>query len=239
MTALAELVLDLVAALEGGVQTGDGIGHEAALGGPTSHDAVGSRKPAVASADALEDLRSAPAGVAVYLLMRILKGIHEGRRLTSPGGPVRPTPEDVRDKCVSVLEADLEDARVLDLFSGSGALGLEALSRGARSVDFVENGPAALHALKANVASLRETKRCRIFKKDVLPWIEKLPPGAYAVCFADPPYGSRKLDRVLERWTEVPFADVLVLEHDAEHKVPGKGKRYDFEGPTRVTIFRA
>jgi 16S rRNA (guanine966-N2)-methyltransferase len=171
--------------------------------------------------------------------MRILKGIHEGRRLTSPGGPVRPTPEDVRDRCVSLLEEGLSNARVLDLFAGSGALGLEALSRGARSVDFVENGPSALHSLKANVAALRETKRCRIFKKDVLPWIEKLPAGVYAVCFADPPYGSGKLDRVLERWTEVPFADILVVEHDAEHRITGKGKRYDFEGRTRVTILRA
>jgi 16S rRNA (guanine966-N2)-methyltransferase len=170
--------------------------------------------------------------------MRILKGKHAGRRLTSPGGPVRPTPEDVRDRCVSLLEEELQDTRVLDLFSGSGALGLEALSRGARSVDFVENGPAALHALKANVAALKETKRCRIFKKDVLPWIAKLPAGAYAICFADPPYGSKKLDRVLERWHEVPFADILVVEHDAEHRVAGKGKRYDFEGPTRVTIMR-
>jgi 16S rRNA (guanine966-N2)-methyltransferase len=171
--------------------------------------------------------------------MRILKGTHAGRKLTSPGGPVRPTPEDVRDRCVSIVEADLERARVLDLFAGSGALGLEALSRGARSVDFVENGKAALHSLKANVAALREAKRCRIFKKDVLPWIEKLPAGAYAVGFVDAPYGSRKLDRVLERWSQVPFADVLVVEHDAEHRIEAEGKRYDFPGPTRVTILRA
>ena len=67
---------------------------------------------------------------------------------------------------------------MLDLFAGTGALGLEALSRGAISVDFVENGPAALHSLKANVAALRETKRCRIFKKDAVPWAEALGAGA-------------------------------------------------------------
>jgi len=171
--------------------------------------------------------------------MRILKGKHAGRHLTSPGRKVRPTPEDVRDRCVSLVEDDLRDARVLDLFGGSGALGLEALSRGARSIDFVDNSPEALHALKANVAALRETKRCRVFKRDALPWIEKLPAGAYAVCFVDPPYGSAKLDRVLERWHDVPFADVLVVEHDKEHRVAGKGKRHDFPGPTRVTILRA
>lgn len=168
--------------------------------------------------------------------MRILKGKHAGRHLTSPGGRVRPTPEDVRDRCVALVEKHFEGGPVLDLFAGSGALGLEALSRGARSVDFVENGSAALHSLKANVAALREKKRCRIFKKDAVPWMEALDAGTYAVCFADPPYGSGKLDRVIERWKEVPFADVLVVEHDKEHAVLGDGKRYDFPGPTRVTI---
>jgi 16S rRNA (guanine966-N2)-methyltransferase len=171
--------------------------------------------------------------------MRILKGKHAGRHLTSPGGDVRPTPEDVRDRCASLVEDDLRGAAVLDLFAGSGALGLEALSRGARSVDFVENGASALHALKANVAALRATKSCRIFKRDALPWIEGLARGAYGVAFVDPPYGSRKLDRVVERWLRVPFADVLVLEHAKDHEVAAKGKRYDFEGPTRVTVLRA
>jgi 16S rRNA (guanine966-N2)-methyltransferase len=59
------------------------------------------------------------------------------------------------------------------------------------------------------------------------------------VGFVDAPYGSRKLDRVLERWSQVPFADVLVVEHDAEHRIEAEGKRYDFPGPTRVTILRA
>lgn len=170
--------------------------------------------------------------------MRILKGKHAGRHLTSPGGNVRPTPEAVRDRCVSLVEAELKGARVLDLFAGSGALGLEALSRGARSVDFVENGASALHALKANVAALRAGKRSRIFKRDALPWIEGVEPGTYRVAFVDAPYGSRKLDRVLERWREVPFADVLVVEHDKEHDLGIKGKRHDFQGPTRVTVLR-
>jgi 16S rRNA (guanine966-N2)-methyltransferase len=171
--------------------------------------------------------------------MRILEGKHAGRHLTSPGGRVRPTPEDVRDRCLSLVEKDFRDGAVLDLFAGSGALGLEALSRGARSVDFVENGSAALHSLKANVAALREKNRCRIFKKDAVRWIDELEAGAYTVCFLDPPYGSRKLDRVIERWREVPFAKVLVVEHDKDHPVERGRKRYDFPGPTRVTILRA
>jgi 16S rRNA (guanine966-N2)-methyltransferase len=174
--------------------------------------------------------------------MRILKGKHIDRKLTSPGGDVRPTPEAVRDRANELVEKDYEKGRVLDLFAGTGALGLEALSRGAKYVDFVENGPAALHALKANVAALRETKKCRIYKKDVLPWIEGLEAGQYQVAFVDPPYGSKKLDRVIAHWMKVPFANVLVLEHDKDHEIDARaarrGKRYDFEGPTRLSILR-
>lgn len=173
--------------------------------------------------------------------MRILQGKHAGRWLVSPGGDVRPTPEDVRGRAVGLVEEDFRGGRVLDLFAGTGALGLEALSRGAISADFVENGPAALHALKANVAALRETKRCRIFKKDAVPWVEALDAGAYALAFADPPYGSAKLDRVVARWRAVPFAGTLVFEHAKDHRLDVRGlkaKHYDFEGPTRVTILR-
>jgi 16S rRNA (guanine966-N2)-methyltransferase len=140
---------------------------------------------------------------------------------------------------MDLMADELEGARFLDLFAGSGAIGLEALSRGAKSVDFVENGPAALHSLKANVAALRMTKRSRIFKRDVLPWLERVEVGRYDIAWADPPYGSRKLDRVIERWRAVPFASVLILEHDKTHAIPIGGKHYDFEGPTRITILNA
>jgi 16S rRNA (guanine966-N2)-methyltransferase len=145
----------------------------------------------------------------------------------------------VRSRALDLVEEALQGARVLDLFAGSGALGLEALSRGAHRVDFVENGAEALHALKANVAALRATKKTRIFKKDVIPWIQTLAAGAYDIAFADPPYGSAKLDRVVERWIEVPFSHILVAEHHETHVLPGGGSRYDFEGPTRLTVMTA
>ena len=126
----------------------------------------------------------------------------------------------------------------MELFAGSGAIGLEALSRGARYVDFVENGAGALHSLKANVAALRVTKKCRLYKRDAIPFVAKLEAGAYDVCFADPSYGSRKLDLVIERWREVPFAALLAVEHAENHDVPIKGKSYDFERETRVTVLR-
>ena len=128
--------------------------------------------------------------------MRIVAGTHAGRHLTSPGQRIRPTAEVVRDRWMKRLEPELEGARVLDLFAGTGALGLEALSRGAAHVDFVENGPGALHALKANVAALRVQKSSRVFKRDAIPFVEALEAGAYDIALVDPPYGSKKLDRV-------------------------------------------
>lgn len=170
--------------------------------------------------------------------MRIVAGKWAGRDLTSPGGRVRPTAEAVRDRWLKELAPDLEGARVLDLFAGTGALGLEALSRGARTADFVEDGPASLHALKANVAAFRVGKRARIYKRDAIPFVERLEAGAYDIAFADAPYGSGKLDRVIRRWLEVPFSRILGVEHAADRALPGRGKRLDF-GDTRVTVYRA
>jgi len=170
--------------------------------------------------------------------LRIIGGKFAGRQLTSPGGRVRPTAEAVRDSLLRSLEPHLDGVRVIDLFAGTGALGLEALSRGARYVDFVENGPSSLHALKANIAALRVRDRARVFKRDALPFAAALDAGSYGVAFADPPYGSRMLDRLIEIWREKPFADVLAVEHASDHELPSGGSRYAFED-TAVTVYPA
>jgi 16S rRNA (guanine966-N2)-methyltransferase len=171
--------------------------------------------------------------------MRIVGGKHAGRHLTSPADRrVRPTAEHVRDAWLSHLEPKLKGARVLDLFAGTGALGLEAISRGAASADFVETRPASLHALKANVAALHLREKTRIFKKDALPFAEALQAGAYDICFADPPYESRMLDRLIEIWLQTPFAVTLSVEHAVDHELPAGGKRRVFED-TAVTVYTA
>ena len=170
--------------------------------------------------------------------MRIVGGKLAGRDLTSPNDfRVHPTAENVRAGMLAALSADLPDARVLDLFAGTGAIGLEALSRGAKSADFVETRPSSLHALRANVAALRLRERTRIFKKDALPFAGALVEGSYDIAFVDPPYGSRMLDRVIEHWLAVPFARVLVAEHARDHELPKGARRLAF-GETSVTIYR-
>ena len=137
-----------------------------------------------------------------------------------------------------MLHADIEGARVLDLFAGTGALGLEAISRGAKSADFVETRPASLHALKANVAALRGMKDCtRIFKRDALPFAAALGEASYDIAFIDPPYGSKMLDRVLESWSANRFARVLAVEHASTHELPRPFDRRIFE-ESAVSIYR-
>lgn len=168
--------------------------------------------------------------------MRIVGGRWAGTDLTSPGGRVRPTAEALRVACMELLGGALKGARVLDLFSGTGALGLEALSRGAASVDFVENGPPALHALKANVARLRARDRTRIFKRDAVPFVEALERGAYDVALADPPYASRIPERVVGAWRAIPYATVLVVEHAADREPPPGGRTHVL-GESALTLY--
>lgn len=170
--------------------------------------------------------------------MRIVGGRWAGQDLVSPAGKVRPTSEELRVKWMELLRDDLEEARVLDLYAGTGALGLEALSRGARSVDFLENSPSALHALKANVAVIRAKDRTRIFKKDALRWIQRLDPASYDIAFADPPYGSRQADRLVETWKATPFARILVVEHATDQRLPSGGRSHRF-GDSTLTVYRA
>jgi 16S rRNA (guanine966-N2)-methyltransferase len=170
--------------------------------------------------------------------MRIVAGTWAGRKLTSPSGRVRPTSEALRERLMELVADDLEDARVLDLFAGSGALGLEALSRGAANADFVENHASALHALKANVALVRARDRIRVFKKDAVPFLEALGEDTYDIALADPPYGSALAERVVRRWLEVPFARVLVVEHAADQPLPGRGRRHP-AGDSALTLYRA
>jgi 16S rRNA (guanine966-N2)-methyltransferase len=169
--------------------------------------------------------------------MRIIGGKLAGRHLTSPTDTrLRPTAEHVREGMMELVTPWLAKARLLDLFAGTGALGLEAISRGAARCDFVEFGPGALHALKSNIALLRLREKTRVFKRDGVQFAEALEPGSYDLAFADPPYESKILDRVVASWKARPFAKILVVEHARTHKLP-KGSTSRAFVDTTVTLY--
>ena len=139
---------------------------------------------------------------------------------------------------MSILQLDLPEARILDLYAGSGALGLEALSRGASSADFVEKDARSLRALQDNIAALGAGAQATVHRKPALPFAEALGALDYDVVFADPPYATGEAVRLAERWVKQPFSRVLSVEHAAEAEMPhgGETRRY---GSTAITFYRS
>jgi 16S rRNA (guanine966-N2)-methyltransferase len=171
-------------------------------------------------------------------MIRIIAGDFKGRRLKTPAGDkVRPTADRVREAWFSILQRSVRGARVLDLFAGSGALGLEALSRGAVTADFVEVHRLALAALKANIKTLKLGDRAAIHPVDALKFAERLQPGQYDVAFADPPYAGDQAARLVATFRVHAFARIFSIEHPADRPIPGDDtRRY---GDTAVTFIYA
>jgi 16S rRNA (guanine966-N2)-methyltransferase len=171
-------------------------------------------------------------------LLRIIAGEFKGRRLKTPTGhTVRPTADRVREAWFSILQQSIPDARVLDLCAGSGALGFEALSRGASAVDFVETHRASLAALKANAAALEVEDRVTIHRVDAVRFAERLQPAQYDVAFADPPYAGEEAAELARIFRQTPFARVFSIEHSAGRALPGDDtRRY---GDTAITLVYA
>lgn len=171
--------------------------------------------------------------------MRIVAGQWKGRRIAAPPGTlVRPTLDRVREAWMSILQMDIPGARVLDLYSGSGALGLEALSRGAASADFVENASRSLGALQANIADLGAMSLTRVHRMQALQFVNSLGAEAFDVAFADPPYDSGEEKRLVEVWIKIPFSAILSVEHASGAAMPpgGDTRRY---GTASITIYRS
>lgn len=170
--------------------------------------------------------------------MRIVAGEWRGRRIKAPADDrVRPTADRVREAWMSIVNPYLLGARVLDLFAGSGALGLEALSRGADSTDFVELNAKSLRTLRENIETLDAGDRATIHRGDAVKFVQTLEVDRYDVAFADPPYGQGFAAQIAERWLAVPFAAVLGVEHSIRDELPegGDTRRY---GTTAITFYR-
>ncbi len=174
--------------------------------------------------------------------MRVIAGTHRGRPLRAPASPVtRPTADRVREAVFDVLQSvvDLDGALVLDLFAGSGAMGIEALSRGADRAVFVDDDARALVMLRANLAGLGLDARAEVVRADAETWLSRRRGAGLArfdLALCDPPYRFDAWPRLLE----VLEAEVVVLESDRPLE-PGarwevlRSRRY---GGTLVTVVR-
>jgi 16S rRNA (guanine966-N2)-methyltransferase len=158
--------------------------------------------------------------------VRIIAGEFRGRRLERPDDPrVRPITDRLKEAWFGVLGPKLPGATVVDLFAGSGALGLEALSRGAAAVDFVEFNQPSLAALRANVDHLGVANRVRIRRADALRFASRLEPGEYDVALADPPFSTDHAERLVAIFRAHPFAAVLTLQHRTDRPMGGDETR--------------
>jgi 16S rRNA (guanine966-N2)-methyltransferase len=171
--------------------------------------------------------------------MRIIAGEWRGRTIQAPRGlQVRPTTDRVREAWMSSLGSRITGARVLDLFAGSGALGLESLSRGAREVVFVEKERVPLQALESNVRALGAGGRCRIMRDDAFHFLEAVEGVEFDLALADPPYDMGYAAQLLTSSASNPFARELWVEHRTGETLPSlSGLRSRRYGDTTLTIW--
>lgn len=156
--------------------------------------------------------------------VRIIGGRHRGRRLRFiPGRGLRPTPDRVRETLFNWLQADIAGARCLDLFAGSGALGLEALSRGAVHVTLVEHNRLAAQRLRDNLGLLGEQDVAAVLQSDARRLLATAPSQPYDIVFLDPPFADALLPRVVRQleengWLKSPA--MIYVEQDAAQAWP-------------------
>lgn len=172
--------------------------------------------------------------------MRIIAGRWKGHALKPlKGRNVRPTTDRVRESWMSALGGAIDGADLLDLFSGSGALGLEALSRGAHHVTSVEKARSAVAVIRANAAKLGAGPELTIVNDDVFRFLDRQVEIA-DIALADPPYQTGLAARLLIRFAERPFARELWLEHPVREELPlPAGARTRRYGDTAITTLVA
>ncbi len=176
--------------------------------------------------------------------LRVAGGEARGRRLKAPKG-IRPTQGMVKEAIFNLVGPGIAGVHVLDLFAGSGALGIEALSRGAAGVTFVDREPRGLAILRQNLDTLDLKARARVVRGDVVRWLEESPDEIKRAgfVFMDPPYEDAVLDRALKAIDRESSEATVVVEHSRRQEMPvlarlhvDRQRRY---GDTMVTVFRA
>ncbi len=176
--------------------------------------------------------------------MRIITGKARGTKLeTLDGLETRPTAERVKEALFSMIQFEIEGARVLDLFGGSGQLGLEALSRGAAGATFVDVNPQAVNIIKANAKKARLFDRCVVLGTDYKSFIRGNSGRAcYDIVFLDPPYSENLVGDALERLLRAKMVSeggIVICESDKPAPVAAAGmtlRRHNRYGKIYITV---
>ncbi len=158
-------------------------------------------------------------------MTRVISGKAKGRRLVVPASGTRPTSDRIRESIFARLESwnAIDGVNALDLFAGSGALGIEALSRGARSATFVDSSHAALRSLSQNIKSCGFDGASQVRKNKALTFLQSAPTEKYELVFVDPPYAMNEseLAEHLELLTPMVTGDAtIVIERDSRSPEP-------------------
>ena len=178
--------------------------------------------------------------------MRVISGSARGTRLKTPDGQLtRPTSDRVKEAIFSVIQFEVEGSRFLDLFGGSGQMGIEALSRGAKSAVFVDGRREACRLIQDNLKLTRLQDKATVVQSDYLSYLSRCR-ETFDIIFLDPPYAEVVLENSLKKISEIDILSsrgIIICERPAEKlldfEVPGfqRGKDYRY-GNTWVTIFR-
>ena len=178
--------------------------------------------------------------------MRVITGSARGIPLKAPEGlQTRPTADRVKEALFSIIQFEVSGAKVLDLFGGSGQLGIEALSRGAKSAVFVDAGEQACKIIKENLKQCKLEGQSTVIKCDYMEFLKRNR-EQYNIIFLDPPYAEVFLENALKCITEIDILQsngIIVAERPLGKELPGnypgytRSKDYKY-GKTLLTIFR-
>ncbi len=154
--------------------------------------------------------------------MRVISGMARGRKLKEPEGrTIRPTTDKVKESIFNIVQFDIEGRRCLDLFAGTGQLGIEALSRGAAHVTFVDEAAESLKLVKNNLDTAGFTEKAEIIRADAIEYLER--GRRYDLIFIDPPYKTSLLERALKAINQFDILKVngiMICERNTETELP-------------------
>lgn len=175
--------------------------------------------------------------------MRIITGIARGRRLKEPeGNDIRPTTDMVKESLFNIIQYDIEGRKALDLFAGTGQLGIEALSRGAASVTFIDENQTAIKLIKENVKR-SELEGAKILQADALTFLAS--DEKFDLIFLDPPYNTTILEKALNKifqFDKLNEHGIIICESKAVKDMPDapmpykKLREYRY-GSTKITLY--